>query len=515
MQYRWIPGLLNVVLASSLTTSLAAQLPPQCPQPTQNNNTVIVDLATGNISGERQFPARKAVEVVFLNANPFFFDYKIDQKTVISPEPGLAAFLAFLPQAPNAGQSTAPAPPAGDAAPAPTPPTPASPDDLEPRFVIEGRCDDRDIELAQDAAGIVGGNAALLDRRSVARQAIINLAAEIQTNANNLNTALAELRAATTCQDMSTKANLVGSAIQMATLQNTTTTVATAQQNLETAIKGYEHRIDTFKELLLPQCRIAIVSREVDKLVTHLDTYRAFGKQLETDLVAAKKSMGLLETEQKRVAGILGKPELFHYRVEVPGSDGSATATVEVFRKELGAKDFPTNPQIELELGFGGRQRFTLAAGAAFSSLESLEYDSVQSFALDPNGELILDMDGKPMLTSTVGRVDGSDHRIVPMFALHTRLGKSDPFPGVSGVHLTFGLTAKIDTTTDVEYLLGVSFSLAEERAFLTLGVYNGVIERLRPGFFEGQALPEDLGDIPVETERDWDFVFAFSWRLN
>lgn len=501
MQYRWIPRLLTAALTLGLTAPAPAQNPPQCPQPTKTDNTVIVDLATGNISGERQFPAREAVEVYSLDANPFFFEYKFENKTIVNEETGLAAFLqAFVPTAPSApaqGEPEQAEAPAADEEQAPTP-------------AADFSCD---VDGAIDQEKIGKGVAKLGTARQDVQNALRVLANQIENSKLGLHAELTKLRAESTCQGIVRQAESISSG--RLDFAGAVGDVETAQAALHTEIIDQEARIDRVKETLFAACPFSTVRREVEKLDRHLDTYRVFLEASGTDVKTAGEAIA---SQQKVIDGVratLGKPDLFFHHQTIQGPDGSGSVTIKAFRKEIGAKDFPTAPHVELELGFGGRQRFTLAAGAAFSSLESLEYDSVQAFALDPNGELVLDMDGKPMLTSTVGRVDGSDHRIVPMFALHTRLGKSDPFPGFSGVHLTFGLTAKIDTTTDVEYLLGVSFSLAQERAFLTLGAYNGVIERLRPGFFEGQALPEDLGDIPVETERDWDFVFAFSWRLN
>ncbi|NJL29770.1 MAG: hypothetical protein HC897_18710 [Thermoanaerobaculia bacterium] len=500
MQDRWIPRLLTAALTLGLTAPAPAQNPPQCPQPTSNKNTVIVDLATGNVSGEREFPARKVVEVYFLNANPFFFEYKFENKTIVTEETGLAAFLkAFAPTAPSAPAQDQPEQAEVPAAAAARTPTPAT--------------------ITCDVAGTIAdekvseGATALQQRHAKVQAALKSLADQIEKGKLKLQAELTSLRAETSCQGIVRSAGII--AARALDYQAGIQAVKTERTALENAIIDQEARIDSVKEKLFTACSYSTVRREIEKLDRHLDSYRTF---LETSGKDLEKADEAIASQQKVIDGAratLAKPDLFYYHQTIQGPDGSGSVTIKTFRKEIGAKDFPTTPHVELELRFGGRQRFTLAAGAAFSSLESLEYDSVQAFALDPNGDLILDMNGKPMLTSTVGRVDGSDHRIVPMFALHTRLGKSDPFWIVSGVHLTFGLTAKIDTTTDVEYLLGVSFSLAEERAFLTLGAYNGVLERLRPGFFEGQALPEDLGDIPVQTEREWDFVVAFSWRLN
>src|SRR5262249_16208752 len=146
----------------------------------------------------------------------------------------------------------------------------------------------------------------------------------------------------------------------------------------------------------------------VGKLMDHRDSYRTCDKQLETDLAAAKKAIDQLEGEQQRVAGILVRPDRFCSRPEIQGPDGSGGVTIKVFRKKLAAKDFPSSPHIDLELGFGSRPRFALAAGAAYSPLDSLEFGSVQAFALDREGEVILDRDGDPMLTSTLGHVDVS-----------------------------------------------------------------------------------------------------------
>ena len=130
-----------------------------------------------------------------------------------------------------------------------------------------------------------------------------------------------------------------------------------------------------------------------------------------------------------------------------------------------------------------------LAAGAAFSMLDQTDFGAVQGVERKKDGEPVLTADNKLNLTRVVGTKDEADQRVTPMIALHTRIAEGHGY--ISGYHVTFGFAGNVaNNGVNLEYLTGLSFSFAEERFFLTLGAYNGRVEKLQDGFYKGLALP-------------------------
>jgi len=122
-------------------------------------------------------------------------------------------------------------------------------------------------------------------------------------------------------------------------------------------------------------------------------------------------------------------------------------------------------------------------------------------------------VNGKPNLTTVVGLKEGSRSRITPLVLLNGRI--HDKVGPIDGIHLTLGITAKNDNKgTDVEYLLGPSFSFLEDNLFLTVGGYAGRQQKLGGGLYEGFAVPSTVSELPIEKNYHWDFGFALSYRI-
>src|SRR6266404_740547 len=154
-----------------------------------------------------------------------------------------------------------------------------------------------------------------------------------------------------------------------------------------------------------------------------------------------------------------------------------------------------------------GRPRFLLSGGLVFSPLRRQTFDSVKGFVRDANGNPT--GDGSK---NVVGFGENSPRRLMPMVMLNTRLTNFDP----TSVYFSLGVTAKHDDNVDVEYLLGPSISLLNERALFTFGGYVGKVQKLVPDLKIGDEIPDTVGDAKLFTKRySWKPGFSFTYVFS
>ncbi len=182
---------------------------------------------------------------------------------------------------------------------------------------------------------------------------------------------------------------------------------------------------------------------------------------------------------------------------EAEDDDGDASKT----DKGGGAKEIKTTGTI-------GARRFEISAGMMFSSLDRKEFQTVQGYPRNEQGEIIDPATGNPTndrdLTKIVGVSEQSSRRFAPLAMLHYRL------PFSRNIFASVGFTGKRDDYgVDLEYLIGPS--VLYKNMFLTFGGYAGKQQRLAGDLFEGSPID---GDIPVRKNYKWGFGFSFTYKI-
>jgi hypothetical protein len=116
-----------------------------------------------------------------------------------------------------------------------------------------------------------------------------------------------------------------------------------------------------------------------------------------------------------------------------------------------------------------------------------------------------------------VGIKDKADERVTPLIILHTRFAENrSGVKEISGYHFSFGFAGSTaNNGMNLDYLVGLSISFAEERLFVTVGAYNARTERLRDGFYRGQPLATAFTEEPTELSRKWDLGFALTYKFR
>lgn len=487
------------------------------PTPPANTQQYIIDLINGGVNGKRRFKTQDEVQIVLKNKNPFLFAYDIQIKEETVAEPALDTFLALFQNVPMT------------AIPLPSP------------------------QVATPSASTGGGPQAGADANSCTSRvndAIRQLATReqillasfgsLKVQADNISSALNQLKTNIGAQEkvLTDSAQDCGSLVRAA--QALTSVIATAfpqpSGGIGAQIDQFEQSILSFRSdvqqaTVLPQTlrtgleAAGCTGTEIDRFQTQaskfsdtLDTFKgSLRPNNEQGLAKAEADFQKAEKDAlakgKGVDAVLQRPENFLESRLVGDYDDVTDVKITIKRKKADEASFPDSPYLAKTIRFGGRVRFAIAAGAAFTSLDNIDYGAVQGIERDIEGKIVV-KDGKPVLTRVVGTLDEADQRVPPVIALHTRIAPGKGL--ISGVHLTLGFAGNMaNNGVNLEYLTGVSISFAEERFFLTLGGYNGRTEKLRDGFYEGLALPETFTEDPVKRDRDWNLGFSLTYKFR
>jgi len=145
-----------------------------------------------------------------------------------------------------------------------------------------------------------------------------------------------------------------------------------------------------------------------------------------------------------------------------------------------------------------GRPRLVLSGGLTVGILDDKQYQRSTS----SGGNAV------------VGLKTNQRERLAPMLYGHVLLGyarhDADAWYG------TLGVTAKSDNqSTDPEFLLGFSRSVAQQRFFLTAGAYIGEKQTLDGGWQLGQTIPSSFtGELPVTKGYHVGWGVGISYRF-
>jgi hypothetical protein len=112
-----------------------------------------------------------------------------------------------------------------------------------------------------------------------------------------------------------------------------------------------------------------------------------------------------------------------------------------------------------------------------------------------------------------IGVTEDSPRRLLPMAILNTRIHSWEP----TSFYFSLGVTAKHEDNVDIEYLLGPSVSLLNERALFTFGGYVGRVQSLVPDVRIGDKIPDSAGtDAKLFTKHySWKPGFSFSYVFS
>lgn len=509
----------SVALALMLLLGVQAQAGAQDPNPADKLCTIppppngvfqyIIDLTDGSTQGKNRYKVEDEVEIVFENKNPFLFDYRFTIKEEALPEPDLATFFRLFNTSPSAALVAA------------IPNTSVSDASLDIELDCQEVLSAEVQKLTSQEDKLLKAQEALKTQSEEIAKVFSELKGEIDVQEKKLQDT------ATPCRPLVEAASAIVAAVDKrfgaAAQDNLGQKVTQFEKGVAELAKSIEQQsasIDDARKLLkeadcprtIIQERLGGFATTLELLEKNLDSKDPKGlrKTLADFQTAAKEA----QDKAKGISEVLLREQNFRETRQVGNYDEITIVTITMERKKKEETAFPATPYLEpKKLRFGGRQRFALAAGAAFSPLDQIQHGIVQGVELNEQGEVVL-VNGMPNFTRVVGVSEDSGQRVSPLILLHTRLFEGSSWN--SGYHFSFGFAGNTaNNGLELEYLIGPSISFAEERFFLTFGLYNGRTEELRQGFFIGKPVPALITSAPVVKARDWDFGFAASFKFR
>lgn len=497
-----------------VSSSAPCVLPPEFIPPS-GSDVIMIDVPTRtakdnvgnivNLDDEQEFGRSKVIRIVFDNKNPYLYQAKYTREQKVVTETAIPAFLAalggvitdFLPAQPKEeAEKKNPAQPQG------VQPSANLPSDLcqEAHRKVDELNGELDIAAA-DAKYIEDNLPGVKD----AADALMKL---YQRDRNALYI-FGKKREELYCGSLKLLADTaVG-------IGEANTTILADLQKKVRRIKGIAETVPERVEFIQSH----YPSECVDE--NSLLKVRLYGRGLsdaadgyQKTINDIKAALEKIENSRQVVETVLRDPNNF-FEVHAEGG-GKATKLVAGKLELTPLKDVAeakTVDPITVNLKFGEAPYFSLSGGLVFSGLRKLEFERVQGFERDRQGNEVL-VNGKPNLTTVVGLKEGSRTRLSPMIMLHGRI------PGTShglldAVHMTLGITAKNDGKgTDPEFLIGPSFSFLENNIFFTVGGYAGKQQKLEGDLFRGAAVPSTVSELPIRKDYRWSFGFGITYRL-
>ncbi len=490
-------------VASKSTTPCDPNAAPS-PSSTPGQNPIVIDARSGTPTYETlRFKKNERARVIIDNKNPYLYTYKYTSTATDVKETALGTFLPLLGGIVSAEGFPSAAPKPG-ASPTASPSLNVANVNTEPPV---DKCDGAKKAMNQLSADMdlaVGNASALSASLKDLKKASDALKKAQEAGRKELrdgNKTRGQLYCASKDFLENTKGIVDEDKLEAASKAN---------DNLQNLAKGFAARIDLIASNFPKECLDAKFLLEAGLFASGL--LAATTKNKEDVIDKIHSLIDDVEKQQDAVNNVLQNQHSFHE--EHMEGDYEASKDVEI-KLELTPvdKDVSAAGPYKVNLKFGGAPFFSLSGGLVFSPLRKLQFDRVQGFERDQQGNLVL-VNGKPNLTTVVGLKETSPTRIAPAIFLHGRI-KDLNNSIVDGLHVSLGITAKNDNKgTDPEFLLGPSLSMLERKMFFTFGAYAGRQQKLTGGLFEGFAVPSTVTDLPIQKNYRWSFGFALSYQL-
>jgi hypothetical protein len=461
-------------------------------------NVVTVDARNGSIQGKKRFGKQDSVKVILINKNPYLFTYQVIKTETPVDEKALATFLAalsplFKPDngTPKAGTETlsSVSPPAG---PGPevteTPHCPAQPEAL----ALEGQ-----IQSLMSTLDEVRENARQLTSENQHVEEVLS------TQLENRRTGLKNDQA--DCQRLCKITNDVALDSRfMGFPPEEPSKVGESLKQIPTLARALRQLANDYEARFHPasSCRVAADARQAADEAE---------SRLQADLMAVAKSADLAKKAkswQEAIQQALSDPTSFEGQVTLGDYDRTTDGVVKVTRLSVDAgKDVKPTDLATVSLRFGKGPFFALSGGVAYSNISKPQFQPTQGFARNRDGSLI-----QPEVSTKVIGTSENANPVTPLLMLNGRLWQWSE----ASLHLSLGITAKnTDGSTDVEYLVGGSFSLLEDHLFITLGVYGWKSQRLQGDQYVGQAIGDSVTTLAVTKQSHWKPGFALTYRIR
>jgi hypothetical protein len=431
---------------------------------------VYIDARTGKTSGLTNFSQCASASVVIKNKQPFLYTYAFDSKVSLIPEPGLDGLAAIfgttldLLKLPDKSAGAGGGPP--------------DPNKLVP--LSDGQCPGAKVQADL-----------LTQRVETFLKSINNLISESSKTKKAFGAHWGVLQDAT-----STESAMERAASELLSLEDTAADFLIANRRLMVQLDEISGLAAALLVLTQsPPCSTYFLS-ERNQAALFRDSASAYTERLAA---LAKEAKAMLDAIAFSKKVLLDSDRYEHLVKPAFGPfDDPTKISWTLTASEIGGKTVKT---FDGSLSFGA-PRFHLAAGLAFSPLNTVEYGRVAS-PLNSTDTAV-----------RVGRIRTSNFRTSPLAAVHARLNPcaASTIP----VYFSLGITAKADNKGTVpEYLIGISTAFLGNRLFFTGGAYIGQVQSLQGGLTEGAQVPEKLSELPIAKGYTSRIGFGVTYRFR
>ncbi len=444
-----------------------------CKAPQATGLSLILDARNGSLSGPdsgdppKRVAQNDTVRVWIVNKNPFLFKYQFEVKSEAIYDESLGAFLTFLG----------------------VPKLPEEKADGGAETALFDRLDDGC--SPQEQTTIEDANNDLQSRLGKIRDDLGKIGDTVE-QFNDLRQKINDPDY-DSCKVLDAAQEIQ----QLKSVQFDTESISKEIEDTRVEAKKVGDQMRRFPEHH-PDCHSLF--ERARRLAEYAESLPSVLDRLKKTNEEAAKTLQALKTMQGLVDKILSQPRPFWESHLVGPYDEGTKATLTLKRKSVKEGAEFAN-LVTHEIAFDSGPRFALAGGLAFSGLGEPKYARVQSVADDQS------------VSNVVGRESDSGSRIKPLLMLHSRLldlGQQ------ARLYFSVGVTADgSDDGVNVEYLVGPSIGLLQDRFFVTVGGYRGVVQTLGGGLKVGKPVPEGLAELPLEDRARWRIGFALTYNIR
>lgn len=480
-----------LVLFAVMISPLRAAQPDEpcdtlCREPARDKAFVIIDANTGQIiEGSRKWPEGTRLQVIFVNKNPFKYDYSFTLKSTATAASIITNFLNLIPGLSGAGAVIGLDPP-------PSPPGMIA--SMSRATAILGCAGD-------DQTVVTGFRDRVLNLISQST----NVRNALQQKANRLNQAKESLKSF--LDDTNIDPNGRTQAERFAYC----TRICKRANDLLTLLK--ETNLDDVTKLVNDfQADVTALERNVllsalsqpckDELLTLIGGLKdlASARQAELEKLSdqVKEVKPQFDKAAENIKKALGSALSFSEQTYPEILDEATTISIQITRKNI-REENPKAETINAPPLQVGDPPISLSAGFGFSTIDEVKF--VRQIGADGKNHF--------------GRELNSNFKATAVVLLNAHIRRIQRFNSTFAVSVGLGFTNR-DDTTSYEFIVGPSLGFLNNRFFITAGYSAARVPRLAGGFNEGDLVPDNLAD-PLPTQKNFQSgaMFAFTYRFK
>lgn len=249
-----------------------------------------------------------------------------------------------------------------------------------------------------------------------------------------------------------------------------------------------------------------LYKKVIEALKVDVTTFKLKLEELKKKVADSQKK---LEPPTKIIKTALGSSRSFAESAYAPTLGDATSVAIDITRRNVRdavPKDEPIAVAPPLHIG---EPRVVLSGGIGFSSINERKIVRQQSLVPDANGAMVLG--------NRFGFENRSQFRPSGVIMINGILSRFNLFGNSSSFALSGGLVfSNRNDGLATEFIAGPSLGFAKDKIFLTLGFHAARVEELSGGFKIGDPVPDGLTD-PLPVQKNWlnGLIMSLTFRIQ